>query len=269
MQYPTIQMEVARQGLESQRRGIPWTGAPFVQWMGEGVRFAEQNADSLADALFALQQEFEVSALPSHQGKDFEGRASVIVHQRLRLEPVVAASREFWLWLTFVAAKGAFRELVEWRFGARSEIAEENYGLTTRAGIWEGLFARLWWRGNTGYDATDDPPYRVAAKGDIDLWRSHVIRQEYGRSRAVARTLVDFQYPDGSAKGRLKVKELREVVKRLRRVQASMSFELLAETDVRTLIEQYVEGIRESDRIDDTGNTGTGEVEAADHSNGR
>jgi hypothetical protein len=177
---------------------------------------------------------------------EFEGPASRMVHEGLGIGADAAGSREFWLWLTFVAGDGMFADLVKWRFGTQKSIDLVNYGIGRRSEMWEGLFARLWWRGNTGYAADAPEPYEIAARGDADLWRSHIIRQEYGRCRPVARALVEYQYPTPQSKARLEIVQLRALAKRLRIVEASVGYELLCEEDIGKLIKEYVEQIKSS-----------------------
>lgn len=251
MIFPTLSVEAARAALAAREKGEPWSGTAFVHWTGDGEKFDQGRADSLLQKLLAVQTELgSGEPLPSHRGKDFEGPASAFVHAELDIPSRVAGSREFWLWLTFVACDGEFAELVDWRFGSKDIIDPVNYGVGRRSTIWEGLFARLWLRGNIGFDAAGGDPYRIAKKGDIDIWRSHIIRQEYGRSRQVAQALIEFQYPDQSAGKPLKVKELRELAKRLRIADASISYELLDDGSIKDLIEENVERIREIERHD-------------------
>jgi hypothetical protein len=235
MQFPTLPLEVAKQGLEKHRAGEPWSGASYVRWTGTGPKFDEAAAAMVHGQLVTLKEEIGTERLPAMRGKDFESPASAIVHAGLAVGPAAAGSREFWLWLNFVAAEGRFLSLVDWRFSARDAINEVNYGITRRAGVWEGLLARLWWRGNVGYDPDEADPYRLARKGDVDIWRSHIIRQEYGRFRPLARALVEYQNPD-KGKNPLSTEQLRALAKRLRIVDASISYELLTLDQVKEII---------------------------------
>jgi hypothetical protein len=84
------------------------------------------------------------------------------------ITPYVATDARFWLWLTFAAAGGGFKDLVNNRFSGGSAA---NYGFDN---LPECLFFRLWWR---GYKMPEED-YNLAKRGDIDLWRSHLIRVE-------------------------------------------------------------------------------------------
>lgn len=248
MMFPTIPVDAARQALEKRKAQEPWSGTAYVRWIGEGDKFAEAQVNVLHQKLQGLRSELALEPLPGSRARDFESPACTLVHSGLILAPHVAASREFWLWVTFVAAGGQLADLVDWRFGSQdSDFA--NFGVTSRSGVWEGLFARLWLRGNIGFEIGSKDPYRVARKGDIDTWRSHIIRQEYGRCRAVARALINYQFHDDGARNTLKVDELRELAKRLRIIDASMSYELLGEDMLKDLIAENVARIRDEQKI--------------------
>jgi hypothetical protein len=176
------------------------------------------------------------------KGGLFEAPASEIVHSVLGLTPQAASSREFWLWLTFAGSGGALASMVDWRFGSKESIDPVNYGITTRASVWEGLFARLWWRGHVGFDESAEDKYDLAKRGDVDLWRSHIIRQDYGRCRNLARALVRYQYAQSDPSIRtLTNKQLRELAKSLRIVDASVSFESLDQDALSDIIRENAE----------------------------
>jgi hypothetical protein len=248
--FPTLSIEAARQAQVKRQAGEPWSGTPFVRWVGEGSKFPESRADVLLDKLSELRASLAAEPLPTNKGKEFEGPASALVHKELQICPRTAGNREFWLWLTFVAADGAYADIVDWRFGTQESIDPVNFGIARRSAMWEGLFARLWLRGNIGFDAASQDPYRIAKKGDIDIWRSHIIRTEYGRCKPVAHALLNYQYPDGTSEKPLSVKELRELAKKLRIADASISYELLDGGAIKEIIEDNVERIRASAELE-------------------
>lgn len=244
MKFPILSIEAARECLEKKRRDVAWSATPYVKYIGSGDDFDQSGASKLLEKLNQLRSQLP-DPLPKTRGKDFESPACALVHNNLALDVVAASSREFWLWLTFAAEGGRFVEIVDWRFSAGNQIDDVNYGITTRAGTWEGLFARLWLRGNIGYDPEGSDPYELARRGDIDIWRSHIIRQEYGRCANVARALVKYQYPSSEDDtATLKVAELRELAKRLRMIDASTSYEVLDEDRINSLIGECVAAIR-------------------------
>ena len=249
MILPTLSLDHAGEALERRREAKPWSGSPLVRWIGTGSKFAEDRVDTLYSHIEELVKSFGVDPLPANKGGDFEARACPVVHQSLGLDPSSAPNREFWLWLTFVASEGRFTDFVDWRFGTQAHIANVNYGIGSKSEIWEGLFARLWLRGNIGRDPMAAEAYGIAKRGGIDIWRSHVIRQEYGRCHLLARQLVRYQHPDSDPDSRtLTVAELRELAKRLRVVDASVSYEVLDESQIEELIERNVGIVRSGPR---------------------
>lgn len=220
-------------------------------WKPDGVAFEVQGvetfdtdrAENLYSKLHDLRQTFPIDALPRNRAKDFEAGACGIVHRELRLTPAVAGCAEFWSWLNFCAVGGAFVNLVKWRFGNETSDEPRNFGVTNSASIFEGLLARLWLRGEVGYDPTASDPYELSKRGDIDIWRSHVIRQEYGRCPIVRRALIRFQYPDAAGRKTLSNNQLRELVKLIRIGEASTAYELLDETEVAEIIKELAKQV--------------------------
>ena len=239
MNFPTISIEVARDALNKQRAKQAWTVNSFVRHQGTGESFDETSAERVLLALSQIRKEIGKDPLPKNMARAFEAPAAEVVHKELDVDISAACSREFWIWLTFAAAGGKLIDFVDWRFGTQKSIDAVNYGIGRPSAIWEGLFARLWWRGRVGFEPTADDPYALARRGDVDIWRSHIIRQEYGRSRNMALALLRFQYPtDTTGPGKLKIKHLRELVKRLRVVDANTSYEVLKNIDLDELIKK-------------------------------
>lgn len=244
MRHPSLSVEPARQGLEKRRRGEPWSASPYVQWTGVGHSFEERLAADLLEELSNLSRDFPDDALPRNMGMTFEALAAPLVHSRLRLDAATATSREFWLWLSFAACDGRYADIVDWRFGGRLDIGPENYGIVSRGQLREGLFARLWLRGDIGYDASSEDPYSLARRGDMDIWRSHVMREEYGRFRPLAAALIRYQYPDASPESRrLTNKSLRELAKRIRMLDATIAYETLEPDQLARIIEENANSI--------------------------
>lgn len=155
------------------------------------------------------------------EGGRFEQQACVLVHRRLaECDPVVLADRNFWIWLAIVQ----FADIVEWRFGAHGQHAKlANYGIGQPI---ENLLFRLWLRAELVKDAKGKDMYHLARTGDQDLWRSHILRQNYANARAIAKALLRLQAGQLAAK-KLTVEGVRELAKRLRRLHANVVFEFL------------------------------------------
>ena len=56
-----------------------------------------------------------------------------------------------------------------------------NWGITSPGSIIEVYFYRAWLRGQKMYDPSDADPYKYARLGASDVWRSHILRQDFGR----------------------------------------------------------------------------------------
>lgn len=247
MRHPSLSIEPARQALEKRRQGEPWSASPYIQWTGTGNPFEERIAAGLYEQLMSLRREFPRDALPRNMGMRFEALAAPLVHSQLGLDPSTATSREFWLWLTFGSPDGGCADIVDWRFGSHHDIGPENYGIVSRGQLREGLFARLWLRGEIGYDPDSQDPYSLARRGDMDIWRSHVIREEYGRVRPLAAALIRYQCPDEAPDSRrLTNKVLRELAKRLRILDATIAYETLGSDELARIIDENAKSIMSS-----------------------
>ena len=244
MRYPTIDVGTGQDALEHHKNleRVPLDG--HVSWVGEGDEFPVDAAEWLLGELTELRNSIDPERLSRAEGGTFESRAAPIVHERLSLDRVVGGDHGFWRWLTFVGANGDLLELVDWRFSDANEghSTAVNYGLGS---IWEGMFARLWLRGEIGFEPDAKDQYSIAKRGDMDIWRSHVIRQEYGNCPNLARALVRYQYPDKKPESRtLKNPEIRELAKRLRVRDACFAFELLDKKQLVDIIDEIVHEIR-------------------------
>jgi hypothetical protein len=245
MGFPALSIDIARGLVEKRAKGEEWFDARLERVIESTFDFDRDSVDTLADQLAALRERFGGDSLPANKGKVFEADACVIVHQQLRLSPDCASSPEFWAWLTLLAADGVFADLVDWRFGGYDSIKPRNYGIARPSEIFEGLFARLWFRAEIAFEPDGADPYSLARRGDIDIWRSHLFRQEFGRCYAVQRALLRYQYPDANpTKKTLSTGEIRKLVKRLRIANATLSYELIDVEAVTEVITAIVQELR-------------------------
>lgn len=245
MGFPALGIDIARGLVEKRTRNEEWYDARHATSVQSPFTFDERSTEVLLRELEGLRGRYGDGALPKTKGKAFEADACEVVHRNLRLAPDCASSPEFWAWLTLIAERGAFADLVDWRFGSFETIKPRNYGVARSSEVFEGLFARLWFRGEMGYEAESNDPYTLARRGDIDIWRSHLFRQEFGRCYPVQRALLRFQYPDAQPNRRtLSNPLLRKLVKRLRIENATLSYELLDVEAVTEVIKTIAEEIQ-------------------------
>ena len=94
------------------------------------------------------------------------------------------------------------------------------------------------------YSKNAADPYELVKYGDVDTWRSHILRVNTGSCRNYARALIRFQYPD-SKQNRLSVNEIRELAKKVKRIQATVALELLTEEGAYSLVEQLAKTVQQ------------------------
>lgn len=245
MLYPTISMDDARavlSGLKA-RRGY---FRPEVIERGRGDPFDRERVDDLIDELHDLRLELGEKDGDRRYWMRFEGRGARVVHSSLALSAQAAADPGFWMWIVFGHEDTSLVRYVDWRFGADEAGAREaNYGISHD--LAEGFFSRMWLRGDIAFDPEADDPYWLAYRGDQDLWRSHVFRQDYGSAREVARALVRFQYPDDHPQeATVGTTEIRAIAKELRKRHATIAMELLSGADADRLIREVRASISQS-----------------------
>ena len=222
MRYLAIKADRAREILEKLRAGEPVDEEREVEIRGSGED-VEPRLVELARKLDEIRSNYPpVLKQRDPRGGAFEAEACVEVHRRLPFDPAMLADHDWWTWL----AVFYFRELVDWRHGfEKRTAAPANFGIGARN---ENLLYRMWLRADIGYDPDRRDPYELARRGDQDFWRSHVLRQGYGRCRELVKALVIYQFSNSAQHGpTLRTDELRELAKRLRRIQANVMFECL------------------------------------------
>jgi len=239
-QYHSLSVDHAKTVLDSLRQGGAPNPGRFVETVGSGELFDCDDLPGLAKELLQLWEDVEGLAADAQ----FESSAAPLIHARLELPEAIAGNREFWTWFTFVAADGYFLEVAKKRFqrgpvDRRGLLADDvNFGIVTKAQLYEGLFARLWWRGHRFYDETADDPYDIARRGYIDLWRSHILRQDYGASRTMSRALIEYLFPGKAQISGHDKTLVRELPKLVRAQNAVTAFELLSLDECKNLLEE-------------------------------
>lgn len=234
MTYPTLSPRDAAAFLVGRRTGTPFDVERMVKLRGEGSELDMSFIPMLRAELSALKAKYGSDGMKSQKkANEFEAEAARAIHQSMKVPAEVLADPDFWLWLAVVH----FSEIVEWRYGSPEKgTALPNYGIGARS---ENLLFRLWLRAELVLDEHSGDRYHLAKRGQIDFYRSHLFRQGYANVRNFARALLRFQYPSEDATApRLKVDEIRELVKRLRRLRANLFVEILDEKECRKVIEE-------------------------------
>ena len=237
MRYPTMTASDATTYLQAKRAGNPVDVETVVRFSGSGEEFDGSFLEPLRASLTKLMASFPegIKSKSDAKANAFEGKAARIIHEGLPIDSQVLADPEFWIWL----AVAQFPDVVEWRYryGKEDSAAQlANYGVASRT---ENLLYRLWLRAELVLDDAATDRYHLADSGQIDFYRSHLFRQGYANARGFARALLRFQYPKTSnpAEPNLKLLEIRDLVKRLRRMRSNLFLEILPEEECRAVIE--------------------------------
>lgn len=231
MRYPSMSAPDAGLYLTAKRNGSPVDAESLIKFKGPGAEFAEGFVDELRSTFSPLKAKWPNGLKNDAERNKFEGMAARLVHSVLPAEPEVLGDPEFWIWLAVVC----FSDLVEWRYGNKEGGTKPaNYGIGSRT---ENLLYRLWLRAELVLDEQHQDRYHLVEAGQIDFYRSHLFRQGYANARTFARALLCFQYPKADSAPNLKILEIRELVKRLRRLRANLFLEILPEEECRAVIE--------------------------------
>ena len=233
MQYYALRSENALSVLESVRTGAD-IDMQVIELRGSGPKFDEQSLKGLADELYEVKKGYQPKLRSRDPaGGEFEAAACAIVHKNIPADPNMLADAGFWLWLSITQ----FASLVDWRHGGEEgKASPANFGI---GGIVENLLYRMWLRADIGFEPTALDPYELARKGDQDFWRSHIFRQGYGRCRRLSRMLIRYQFPTEKRNGpTLKTLEIRELAKRLRRLDPNLMYDYLDEREIFELIQK-------------------------------
>jgi hypothetical protein len=200
--------------------------------VGSGEELDQSFVSRLREALGALRASYPDGLKNDRERNIFEGKAAKLVHQIVPDQAEPLSDPDFWIWL----AIAHFSELIEWRYGSPAHGTKgANYGIGNRS---ENLLRRLWLRAELALDESAKDRYHLSMAGQIDFYRSHLFRQGYANARNFARALLRFQYPhQDAAEPNLKTLEIRDLVKRLRRMRSNLFLEILPEEDCRAVIE--------------------------------
>lgn len=234
MRYPIMTSADATAYLASKRSGTPRDLDLMVKTRGDGPELAQDFVADLFADMAAIKARFPDGMKSQKNANAFEARAARAIHQRVNVDPAVLADADFWLWL----AVAHFEDIVEWRYGnPEGGTGLANYGIGARS---ENLLYRLWLRAELVLDEQAGDAYHLCDRGQIDFYRSHLFRQGYANARGFARALLKYQYRDAKdvAQPHLKVGQIRELVKRLRRMRSNLFMEILDEAECHKVIEE-------------------------------
>jgi hypothetical protein len=238
MRYPIITPSDATKYLLAKREGVASEVDSIIQHRGSGPELDQWFIKPLREGLERQCAKLKdgLASKTDPAANTWEAKASRLVHASIPAKPVMLADPDFWLWIAVVH----FPEIVEWRYRYQNRKTEsfaqlDNYGIGSRS---DNLMYRVWLRAELVLDAEAKDRYHLTDAGQIDFYRSHLFRQGYANARNFSRALLRFQYPNKNlTEPRLKTGEIRELVKRLRRMRSNLFLEILAEDDCRAVIE--------------------------------
>lgn len=242
MRYPILTTTDASIYFINKRAGTPVELDRLVKTRGEGAELPQEFVNNLIADLAGIKSRFPEGLKSAKNANSFEALGARAIHSHVRVSEEILADPDFWLWLAVVH----FCDIVEWRYGnPASGTSAANYGVGARS---ENLLYRLWLRAELVLDEHAPDVYHLCDHGQIDFYRSHLFRQGYANARNFARALLRFQYPNKSEATEpfLKVAQIRELVKRLRRIRANLFMEILDEGECGKVIEGEVASVPEA-----------------------
>jgi len=146
----------------------------------------------------------------------------------------------FWRWLSNIACDGDFWRFIRWRYD--SDI-QQNWGITSPSSMIEVYFYRAWLRGHKMYDPNEADHYYYARIGSSDVWRSHILRQDFGRDREFVKAFLDTIYGE-KGKTLVGTEELRtKLIPALRAWSSNSSFSHLTYSENFELIKSLRAGV--------------------------
>tara|TARA_B100000795_G_scaffold264421_1_gene244885 strand:+ start:74 stop:826 length:753 start_codon:yes stop_codon:yes gene_type:complete len=147
----------------------------------------------------------------------------------------------FWRWLSIVAGEGQLWNFIDWRFSVKNKdkakISAENWCVSS-TGLVEPYFPRAWLRAHRVFDPNERDPYKYSRIGGVDVWRSHILRQDFGSDIEFVKAFLDTIEKHDPEGGVNSVEWLRkEVIPKLRSWSANASFSHLTYEENLDLIE--------------------------------
>lgn len=160
--------------------------------------FGDLDVDPLRDVFSDVKSKYLNKNKKSYAGA-IDAELIAPLHGLLlesALTPRQLSQLGFWRWLSNVACSGFFWEFIKWRFDGDQLV---NWGITSQGQIIEVYLYRAWLRGHKMYEADASDPYHYAKLGSSDVWRSHILRQEFGRDKEFVKAFLDTVYDKSGA----------------------------------------------------------------------
>ena len=201
---------------------------------------SDLELDDLVDRLRDVEARFAHKSIKSIGGL-IDATLPEIIHSELFCRANVHQLSQigFWRWLSNIASDGYFWNFINWRFGNSEKLL--NWGITNPGSIIEVYFYRAWLRGHKMIEPNAKDPYRYARIGASDMWRSHILRQDFGRDKEFVKAFLDTVYDD-KGKAVVGTTELREkLIPAIRAWTSGGSFSHLTYNESLELMQAFKE----------------------------
>jgi hypothetical protein len=218
--------------------------------IGNGDPFDDSVLETVALGIRKLQ-----ASIVKEKGRpeDLDGTCFELIHSSLpRDELLMLGDMNFWT--RFAITK--LWDVIYWRFpGKGGRLNLDNFGLGSRKECWP---YKMWVRGEVSFNESGKDKYALGRNGGVDIWTSHVHRQNFMSIRPVFREVFAFQYPkqlkgapllyegeeDPKKRG---VPGFRTLIKRLRENWASVEYSCLTDSEAAALVRIHSKGLHRAD----------------------
>jgi len=217
---------------------------------GSGAMLEESRIKALVASIREKAAQIRTNGKPY---EELDRECFELVHSSLpRTEALVIGDMDFWVWLAITH----LADVIHFRFPGRKGLVNlNNFGLGSRKECWP---YKLWVRGEDSFDDSISDPYVKGRLGSVDLWTSHVHRQNFMSIRAVFSAVFEFQYPPSlggkpflfegqenfSKNG---TRGLRSLIKRLSENWATVEYSCLDFEQAKFLVKEHSNGLNRAD----------------------
>jgi hypothetical protein len=241
-------LDSARAALDERKKVSDLTASESV--IGSGEPFDDSLLETIASRLRKIQAQISKDKDPP---EELDRRCFDIVHESLPRDELLMLG-DMGFWTRFAITKLA--DVVYARFpGRKGRMNLDNFGLGSRKECWP---YKLWVRGEVSFDERTKDKYALGRHGGVDIWTSHVHRQNFMSIRPVFRGVLAFQYPkelkgspllfegeeDPNKRG---VPGFRTLIKRLRENWASVEYSCLTDSEAAALVRIHGKGLHRAD----------------------
>ncbi len=249
MKYKIIDMDKAPEIAREKLAGKTGSFAEHEREIGTGSPLSETVLTSIATD---IRKHMKAIEKRGEDREDLDALAFDIIHKKLPPDPDMLGDGRFWARFALVF----LFDVVVWRFPGKGaagfNIENLGIGKSVRRQA-ENYLYKLWVRGELCRIEKAKDPYQLGRLGSIDFWTSHIHRQSFSNCRNVALEIIRFQYPP-KLKGRpyllpsvedvaAKKRGIRTLVKRVRRVWATVEYTLLESNEIQELLKDLSKGL--------------------------